>query len=106
MFALSSGTLFTELLVRRVLSCGAQSPITYPTISIFECHVTLCDLWLELSILTACGSVPRFLSLSLSPHELDIPTALPYSFSRYMSPSCPRFPSGVLGDASIGGTSL
>ena len=30
--------------------------------SLFECHVTLCGFWLELSIFIAC-SVPRFLSL-------------------------------------------
>ena len=29
-------------------------------------HVTLCDLWLELSIFIACGSVPRFLFRKLS----------------------------------------
>ena len=29
--------------------------------SLFECHVALCDLWLELSIFIVCGSVPRSL---------------------------------------------
>ena len=47
---------------------SVQLGLTLPRVrpSLFECHVTLCDLWLEFSIFIVCGSVPRFLSFSLS----------------------------------------